>query len=107
MIAASSLFSRLTMGAGKPRGATTPIQTASKPCLPSSASVGVSGSTASRRVPVMASGRSLPARICGNKGATPSSRTSTSPLMTAMVAAGPLYGMCWISMPVADFSCSI
>ena len=99
MTSASSFF---TIGAGVPFGATSPMKpSTSTPSMPTSASVGTSGSAGRRVVPVVASGRSLPASNSGIAGPASAKVIAVCPEITAVTSsAPPLNGMCWNFAPV-------
>ena len=84
--AASSLAST---GAGRAAGPYNAIMlTISKPGMPSSATVGSSGSIGLRAGVVTARPFSWPARICGSRLAMPSTRVSTLPAIMSVIT-GP------------------
>ena len=81
--------------------------TASKPGMSASETVGTSGSAGARLALVTAITRSLPLLMCGIAAAMLSNMTWTRPLKRSVYAAGvPLYGTCVICMPVAVLNIS-
>jgi hypothetical protein len=83
----TSAFSRLTMAGGVFFGAINPSQiTASYPGTPASESVGTSGMTAERTLPLVASARTLPALTCSFITVTASNIISTWPPRTPVRA---------------------
>ena len=99
MTSASSFF---TIGAGVPFGAARPMKpSTTTPSMPTSASVGTSGSSGRRVAPVEASGRSVPALNCGIAGPASANVIVVCPVITAVTSsAPPLNGMCWNFAPV-------
>ena len=97
----SAALSAPTTSGEVPAGATRPLQKLTwNAGRPASATVGTSGSAGSRAIPVIASARRRPARICGSKVTSPSKINCTSPALTACSAgAPPLYGTCTRSTP--------
>src|SRR5262249_44769202 len=76
-----------------------------KPC---SVMVGTPGSASTRLSEVTASGRSLPASICGLADSTLETMDDTWPASTSLSAgAAPLYGTWTTSMPAALLNSSI
>ena len=99
IISASSFF---TMAAGVPLGAASPMKpSTTTPSMPTSASVGTSGSSGRRVAPVVASGRSVPALNCGIAGPASANVIVACPVMTAVTRSPPpLNGMYWKCEPV-------
>ena len=89
-IAAISRCSRLTISFGVPAGASTPCMvSASCPLMPSSSSVGTSGSAAARLSDVTASARSLPSLISSVAGGIAWNESGVWPATTAWIAGVP------------------
>src|SRR5450755_2488499 len=79
---------------GTPAGATTPCHaTSSKPGSPASASVGISGATATRLGVVTPSTLTLPSLICGRAGCRSTTMNGICPAITSSIAGTlPRYG---------------
>ena len=90
MILIISVLRRATMSLGVAAGASTPNQVPMlKSFRPASCSVGTSGSALERVAVVTASGRSLPALMCGSTGVMVSNDIRIC-LPSRSVAIGPL-----------------
>src|SRR5260221_11084084 len=91
-----SVLSRSTMAGGVFAGALNPNHSdSSKPAMPDSVRVGISGSAARRWCPIEASAFSLPALTCGTTGDAGVNCSVTRPASRSIVAGAlPLYGTC-------------
>jgi hypothetical protein len=95
-----SRLSREMISGGVRAGANSPYHTVTtRLSTPASFAVGTSGSDGRRLSESTASGRTLPARICGIADATGRITSSTSPEISAiMPTVAPLYGTCTMSI---------
>src|ERR1044072_5627243 len=98
-----------TMSPGVCAGATMPYQrNASKPGMPDSATVGISGASDERLAVDTARPFSVPARTCGRPVIIESIISGTLPATRSFSAgAEPRYGTCTMSMPAAFLIISI
>ena len=94
---------------GVAAGAAMPVQEiTSKSCRPCSATVGISGRSLHRAVPVTESARTAPERTCGMARAAVATTKSTSPLSRPVTAgASPRYGTERNCTPVSRASSSV